>query len=240
MERHSEGRVPDALVFDLYGTLVDPISISGRLAASLPGADAVAVARTWRQKQIEYSFRLTVMDRYEDFAWVTERSLRYALAVHGHQAPDADGPVDVGALLAEYDRLAPFPDVAPGMARLARSGHVLHVLSNGSTAMVRNCLANSGLEARLDGWTSVDSVRRYKPHPAVYRHAAEKLGRPVGELRLVSSNPFDVVGARAAGLSAAWLNRGGEVFDTLDEAPDLVVTSLDELAKVLTADRGER
>jgi 2-haloacid dehalogenase len=236
MERHTGGSAPEALVFDLYGTLVDPISISARLAASLPGADAVAVARTWRQKQLEYSFRLTVMERYEDFRWVTERSLRYALAVHGHQPPAAAGPVDVAAVLAEYDRLAPFPDVPAGLAALATSGHPLSVLSNGSTAMVRNCLASSGLGARLDHWISVDDVRRYKPSPAVYRHAADVLGRPVGELRLVSSNPFDVVGARAAGMSAAWLNRSGEVFDTLGEEPDLVVTSLVELADAL-ADR---
>ena len=71
------------------------------------------------------------------------------------------------------------------------------------------------------------------PAPAVYRLAAERLGRPLGGVRLVSSNPFDVLGAANVGMPAAWVNRSGGPFDTLGPPPDLVVGTLLELADAL-------
>ena len=62
---------------------------------------------------------------------------------------------------------------------------------------------------------------------------AKRLGRPIDEVRLVSSNPFDVIGAEAAGMQAAWLNRSSGLFDTLAPMPQMVVKSLVELADML-------
>jgi 2-haloacid dehalogenase len=73
---------PEALAFDMYGTLVDPIAISEQLEGYL-AEQAPRVALVWRQKQLEYTFRLTAMERYEDFEWVTRKSLDYALATAG-------------------------------------------------------------------------------------------------------------------------------------------------------------
>src|SRR3954468_15368234 len=70
------------LAFDVYGTLVDPLRVWTRLHAYVPER-AVQIAELWRQKQLEYSFRLTAMGQYEDFAWVTARALEYALAATG-------------------------------------------------------------------------------------------------------------------------------------------------------------
>jgi 2-haloacid dehalogenase len=68
------------LAFDLYGTLVDPISIAGELVQLLGDAGGREAASLWRTKQLEYSFRLTAMGRYEDFRWVTARALDFTLA----------------------------------------------------------------------------------------------------------------------------------------------------------------
>ncbi len=76
----------------------------------------------------------------------------------------------------------------------------------------------------------VDEVKVYKPSPKVYRHVAERLGRATGDVRLISSNPFDVIGARNAGMQATWIDRSGGLFDTLDARPDMVVGTLIELA----------
>jgi 2-haloacid dehalogenase len=78
------------------------------------------------------------------------------------------------------------------------------VLSNGTPAMIGNCLANSGLGEFFGHRVSVDEVRVFKPSPVVYRHAAGRLAR---RIRLVTSNAFDSVGASAAGLRTAWVNR---------------------------------
>ncbi len=52
---------PEALAFDMYSTLVDPIRIWTRLESYLPDEDALRLAEVWRQKQLEFTFRLTAM-----------------------------------------------------------------------------------------------------------------------------------------------------------------------------------
>jgi hypothetical protein len=64
----------EVLAFDLYGTLVDPIAVSSELGQVLGDSAGREAARLWRLKQLEYSFRLTAMGRYEDFRWVTSRA----------------------------------------------------------------------------------------------------------------------------------------------------------------------
>ena len=76
-------------------------------------------------------------------------------------------------------------------------------------------------------------MRVYKPSPIVYKHVARSLGRPIDEVRLVSSNPFDVIGAEAAGMQAAWINRSGGLFDTLAPMPQMIIRSLVEFANIL-------
>jgi 2-haloacid dehalogenase len=219
---------PEALAFDMYGTLVDPIRIWTRLEQYLPD-EALRIAEVWRQKQLEYTFRLTAMEDYEDFGQLTRKALDYALATAGHEL-DA---TQKDELMAQYDDLERFADVEPGLARLQHRGHRMVVFSNGTPAMLEPLMAAAGLAGYFDGVVSVDEVRVYKPSPRTYRHVAERLGRPIGEVRLISSNPFDVIGAESAGMGVAWVDRSGAPFDTLRPRPRTVVRSLTELADAL-------
>jgi len=167
------------------------------------------------------------MERYEDFETVTRKALDYALDVVGSAATE---PQRV-AFLAEYDRLQPYPDVRSGLQTLAAKGRTMAVLSNGTPRMLEAAAKSAELASVFEHWISVDEVQTYKPSPRVYRHAAERLRRPISEIRLVTSNPFDVVGAAEAGMQVAWLNRSGAVFDTLRPEPELVIETLSELAQ---------
>jgi 2-haloacid dehalogenase len=124
----------EALAFDLYGTLVDPIAISSELGRVLGEADGAEAARLWRLKQLEYSFRLITMGRYEDFRWVTACALDFALASIGARQPDGQAQ----RLVELYDHLRPFPDAVPALRALAGLGYELAVLSNGTPAMIGN------------------------------------------------------------------------------------------------------
>lgn len=219
----------EVLAFDLYGTLVDPIAISGELGRVLGDSDGREAARLWRLKQLEYSFRLTAMGHYEDFRWVTSRALDFALAAIGVSLPDGQ----LRRLIELYDQLRPFPDAVPALRALAGLGYELTVFSNGSPAMISNCLDNSGLAGFFGQWISVDEVRAFKPSPIVYRHAAERLAVPIGRIRLVTCNAFDSVGASAAGMRTAWVNRDDAPFDTIGAQPDLTVPALDRLPAAL-------
>jgi 2-haloacid dehalogenase len=189
----------------------------------------------WRQKQLEYTFRLTAMQQYEDFEQVTDRALEYALAVVGGDLSSDQRRAALGL----YDDLELFPEVADGLRRLHAAGHQLVVLSNGSPRMIETAVRSAGLDTWFAELISVDEVRAYKPSPLVYRHAAERLGRPIGDVRLISSNPFDVLGAAATGMRVAWLDRSHGLFDTLGPPPAMVVSSLIELAERLAAARPE-
>ena len=190
---------------------------------------ALEAARLWRLKQLEYTFRLTAMGHYEDFRWVTERALGFALASLGVSLPAGQSR----RLSGLYDHLPPFPDAVPALRTLTDSGYDLAVLSNGTPAMIRDCLAHSGLGEFFGQRVSADEVGVFKPSPLVYRHAAERLARPAGRIRLVTSNAFDSVGASAAGLRTAWVNRAAAPFDTIGAQPDLTVPALDQLPAAL-------
>lgn len=189
---------PGALAFDVYGTLVDPIRIATGLERHAPVDEAARIAAAWRRRQLEFSFRLTAMERYEDFEWVTARALDRALAEAGR---DLDASARE-SLLAQYGDLDTFPDTRRGLERRRAGGHTMVVFSNGSPRMLDAILDSSGLRGFFDECVSVDEVRAFKPSPRTYRHVAARLGRPIEQIRLVSSNPFDVIGAEAAGMQA--------------------------------------
>jgi 2-haloacid dehalogenase len=220
----------EALAFDLYGTLVDPIRISQQLAHYIPG-EAQRISEIWRQKQLEFTFRLAAMEQYEDFEQVTRKALDYALALVGQKLDQQQKD----ALLAQYNDLECFADVPEGLQRLKEAGYTMVVFSNGSPSMLSAIMVAAKLNTYFQGFVSVDEVKTYKPSPRVYQHVAARLGRIPGEVRLVSSNPFDVIGAEAVGLQTAWVNRSKGVFDTLRTPPAMIVGSVVELATVLAA-----
>jgi len=97
-------------------------------------------------------------------------------------------------------------------------------------ASIRALLANVRVLPHLEDVVSVDDLRTFKPDPEVYAYLARRTGRAPAETWLVSSNAWDVIGAKAAGLRAAWVKRQPDaVFDPWDVEPDAVVSHLDEL-----------
>ncbi len=217
-------RDTDALVFDLYGTLLEIASV-GRAAAEVSG-DAGLFVDLWRQKQLEYTWLRSLMGRHADFWAVTGDALDYALERFGL---GLDGPGRARLLGAWLD-VRPYPEVPTALAALAPRR--LAVLSNGTPEMLSEGLRAAGLDGLIDPVLSVEQVGIYKPHPLVYALTGA-LGVDPGRLLFVSSNPWDAAGARSAGLRVAWVNRAGAPFDRLGVEPDLVVGDLAELASAV-------
>ena len=113
-------------------------------------------------------------------------------------------------LLDKYLDLDPFPEAKEALGALRRrGGYQLAILSNGSTAMLTALVKNSGLDAFLDATISVDDAREFKPHPECYALVEARLGLKNAEVLFVSSNSFDVTGAKHFGFKVAWIRRGG-------------------------------
>jgi 2-haloacid dehalogenase len=208
-------------VFDAYGTLFDVHSVveAGRALTN----DPVALSMLWRQKQLEYTWLRSLMGRYEDFWAVTEAALRHSVKRLGLVASEAD----LARLMSAYHTLACFPEVHQALRRLA--GRPRAILSNGAPEMLAAAVASSGLGDALEHVISVDRVKIYKPAPAVYALGPATLGLAADELLFVSSNAWDVAGAKAFGYRVAWCNRSGAPEEELGVRPDYVVTDLMQL-----------
>jgi len=221
------------VALDVYGTLVDPAGMALRLGASF-GARAQVAAQLWREKQLEYTFRRALMRKYADFDVCTLQALRYVSASLSVTLDEAEEH----ALLEAYLHLPAFTDVRDGLAMLRRAGYRLVALTNGTLHSARSVLQNAGISEFLEDVLSVEPIATFKPDPAVYA-LLEKLSAVRAEPAwLVSGNPFDVIGAKAAGLRAAWLRRDPQrVFDPWEFSPDVVVGNLEELCQKLLPGR---
>jgi len=208
-------------VFDAYGTLFDVHSVieAGRAIT----ADPAALSLLWRQKQLEYTWLRSLMGRYEDFWAVTEAALRYSVQRLGLRADAAQ----LARLMDAYLTLACFPEVPAALDRLA--GRPRAILSNGSPRMLEAAVASSGLGPRLQHLLSVDAVKTYKPAPSVYALGPRALGVPADALLFVSSNAWDVAGAKAFGYQVAWCNRNRAPAEELGVRADFEIGSLTEL-----------
>jgi 2-haloacid dehalogenase len=212
-------------VFDAYGTLFDVHSVIAACQEVAP--DAPALSETWRAKQLEYTWLRALMGHYEDFWTITEAALRFALRRHGITL--AARPFT--RLLEEYYRLSTYPEVPTALQHLRQ--YPLAILSNGTPRMLQAVLEHNRLQGVFTQVLSVDPLRTFKPNPVVYGLAPRHLQTPKEALVFVSSNAFDVIGAKAFGFQVAWINRVNAPLDELGWQPDVVLQRLDHLSQAL-------
>jgi 2-haloacid dehalogenase len=190
-----------AFVFDAYGTLYDVQSVSRVIEAAFPGRSEY-ITQVWRLKQLEYSWLRSLMGRYEDFLTVSRESLDYTLGTLGLTPDDAL----LGRLIAAYDNLSLYPEAKEALAAL--KDYRRAILSNGSPAMLDALVRNTGLDGGyLDAVISVDANKVFKPDPRAYELVRARLNVRPEEVVFVSSNGFDVAGARSFGFKVAWIER---------------------------------
>lgn len=215
--------------FDVFGTLVDPAGIVDTVRPFAGNATRSFVDE-WRRTQLEYAFRRAAMDRYAPFDRVTREALERTVAVTGIDVPESERD----ELVAAWTRLPAFDEAAGALDALRAAGHRCVAFSNGTPAGLEQLLGQAGLAAHLDAVLSVASVATYKPAPAVYGFLVDQGGAGADATWLVSGNAWDVIGARAAGIHAAWVQRDPAApFDPWADAdaPDLVARDLGELAR---------
>ena len=145
-----------------------------------------------------------------------------------------DTPGEAGAEMYErvHGRALAFPDVAPALEAL-HGRYALAVLSDADDGFLVASLRRNSLSFELV--VSSEKLRAYKPHESLFRETCARLGVAPGEALYIGDSPWaDIAGARHAGLSAAWLNRRGRGWPDDIETPETVVTSLSELAALLS------
>ncbi len=159
------------LAFDVYGTLINTHGVVTALQA-LVGTKALDFSQTWRDKQLEYSFRRGLMQNYVNFAACTQQALDYTCAYY---LADFDEK-QKDSLLALYSVLPAFNDVKKALQLLKETDFRLFAFSNGKTDALEKLLTAAGIRDSFLDIISVDDLKSFKPNPGVYSHFLRKSG----------------------------------------------------------------
>jgi 2-haloacid dehalogenase len=210
-----------AVLFDAYGTLFDVYSVA-LLAEQLFPRRGEALAKLWRDKQIEYSRLRTMSGRYQPFWQLTRAGLRFALQALQLEA----GPQVEERLMNQYRHLSAYPENREVLQRLRERGIRAGTLSNGDPEMLQVALKSAGFAELIDPVLSVDAVQRYKTDPAAYALGPEALKLAPRQILFVSSNGWDAIGATWFGYTTLWVNRSQAPLEALDTEPTRIGSSL--------------
>lgn len=219
----------DTCIFDAYGTLFDVSSAARRAAEedAYPGLAErwQAVAATWRDRQIQYSWIRTIAGAHADFWQVTGEALDHALAAEGLDGDDALR----ARLMQLYGELEAYPEVPDMLGALKDRDLATGILSNGSPEMLQSAVASAGIGRLLDHVLSVESVGVFKPSAKVYDIVGRAFGCETMNVLFVSSNGWDAAAAAGYGFETVWVNRAGAPVERLPWRPAHVLGDLAEL-----------
>lgn len=218
-----------ACVFDAYGTLFDFASAVER-CAEIPDEKRRDLTALWRDKQLQYTWLLSLQGRYVDFWQVTGDALDFTLDSFGIHTPELHA-----RLMELYLTLSAYPEVPETLRTLRDAGFITAILSNGTPSMLASAVRGAGLQGLFDAVLSADAVGVYKTDPRVYEYALTQLGVTAAQVAFQSSNGWDAFGASAFGMRVVWCNRYGQRRERLPGSPNYEVRSLDELPAILSA-----
>jgi FMN hydrolase / 5-amino-6-(5-phospho-D-ribitylamino)uracil phosphatase len=164
--------------------------------------------------------------RAHDMTWLRTETMRRLAVAEGY--PDAAGAEAFDVFIVARNEVELFPDVRPALDRLS-GRYRLATLSNGNADLHR-----IGLAPLFAVMLNAAGVGVAKPHPEAFAAVARELGCEPGRMLYVGDDPHaDVLGARAAGLRTAWVNRRGTPWPDVGPQADLEVASLGQLEAVL-------
>ena len=216
-----------ACVFDAYGTLFDFNSAAERCRDVL-GDKTDELSAIWRTKQLQYTWLRGLMGKHKPFWEVTGDALDFAMATVGiHDAALRQRLMDL------YYHIDCFPEVPEVLRTLKNAGITTAILSNGSPDMLAGAVQHTGIGDDLDAVLSVEAVGVFKPHPSVYDLPTRHFGIPHQQISFQSSNAWDAVAAATFGMQVVWCNRYGQRPEVLTAEPDVEVSTLRDLPRLL-------
>jgi 2-haloacid dehalogenase len=223
---------PAVLVFDVNETLSDLSPLADRFAEV--GLDRMLV-RAWFAAVLRDGMALAVHGERAPFADLVRESLRSLFHVQGGERPSGERSMGVAVehVMAGFLALPVHPDVVDGVRELSAQGLRLVTMSNGAASVAERLLEEAGIAGAFEHLLSVEQAGYFKPDARAYRHAVEICGVAPHEAMLVAVHPWDTDGARRAGLSSAWINRGDGDYPAYFLSPTLAAGSLTGLADQL-------
>ncbi len=215
---------PSVIVFDVNETLSDMAPIA-RCFAEVGAPELLAAV--WFSGLLRDGFALTAAGGKEPFARLARGALEAVLAGARLNRPSGEA---ADHILSGFSDLGVHPDVSAGVRRLRQGGLRLVTLSNGSADVANRLLSVAEIRGEFELLLSVEDAPAWKPAPAAYTYAARACSVPIQEMLLVAVHPWDIHGARQAGMRAGWISRGLAPYPSYFTAPDLQAPDLGTLA----------
>ena len=222
-----------ALVFDQYGTVVDmqnglTDAVRDFLKEKGWDGDPHRFVTWWRRTHFEDSM-IDALCRggHTPYREIGLRAVSYVMARCGFDYT----PDDAARLVAEIERLKPFPDVIAALGRLREAGYRLAILSNGDQDMLEAAKPHIGFP--FDHVISVQEAGHFKPHWKTYAKAEEIIGVERANTLFVANHAFDCIGAKSYGMATVFIDRRKRPFGETPHQPDLITADFSELAAAL-------
>lgn len=220
------------VMFDQYGTVVDMQAGLTEIAAPFLkqkgwNGNPSSFVTWWRRTHFENS----MIDALLHKAHTPYREIGHAAVAHTMDRAGIDyTPEEVRYLVSCIERLKCFPDVPEALARL-RTKYKIAVLSNGDPDMLEEAQRHHGIA--FDVVISVAVANSFKPHVGTYTKAAEIMRVPMDEVLFVANHAFDCIGAKAAGMHSAFIDRRKRPFGHTPYQPDIRVDDMSSLADLM-------
>lgn len=221
----------DTILFDINETVLDLSSLKPKFEAIFNNSE---VMPTWFATLLHTSTVCVMTGVQTGFASLAGTALdtvaaRRAIVLSNEQRTD---------ILSGIANLQPHSDIVPALTKLRANGYRTVAFSNSSLELVTKQISNANLLDVFDDVISVEETGSFKPDVKVYHFAAERLGCPIGELRLIATHDWDTHGAMVAGMQAAYIDRSNAAYHPLFKQPKIYATSMSELVqKIIDEDK---
>ena len=215
-------------VLDLSGSLIPPLEDLLRKCKATSELTGEEVWSQWRYRQRieQYQDNLLLLG-HNGYLSVKKRSLIYTL-----RTLKVEFTLNlIDDFMDSYQFLSPFEEAVPSLTRLATK-YKLVMLSNGEQKFLEY-LADERIKFKFDSILSAETVGQFKPHPSVYRFAAQALTLEPNQIMMVAAHSFDILGARHSGYRGAYVNRYDLPYDETIYRPDLITSNFIELCELL-------
>ena len=222
----------EVCMFDQYGTVVD--MQGGLTAVATPflqkkgwTGNPNSFVTWWRRTHFENSMIDALLQReHTPYREIGHRAVAHVM----DRAGITYTRDEVRYLVGEIEKLKPFPEVPPALARL-QTKYKLVVLSNGDPDMLEAAKPHHRIP--FDRVISVAEANSFKPHVATYRKAAEIVNLKPEQILFVANHAFDCIGAKSAGMRTAFIDRRRRPFGDTPHQPDILVPTMKDLAEAI-------
>ncbi len=214
---------PSVIAFDVIETVFSLETLRGRFeVVGLPGT----ALETWFAQTLRDAFALDATGAFVSFRDVAKANLASMLLT----GDEADSRIE--NVLAGFAELEPHPDAEEAFRMFRDSGCRVITLTNGGAEVTRGLLDRAGLTPMVERMITTAEVGHWKPRREVYLHAASIMGVEPQKLALVAAHPWDMHGAKRAGLITGFVARG-KPYPSVMAPPDAVGETLTEVASRL-------